>query len=87
MSKEEDEAKVEICRNLSNDLLAVIKKHKPDADEVLTVLCQLYCRIGLAADIEPFCLSHAVSAGLMLCVEEDKEEDEDPQVHWSSAVH
>ena len=86
MSKEEDDARIEKCRNLSDDLLGVIKKHRPDADEVLTVLCQLYCKIGLAAEIEPFCLSHAVSSGLMLCVQEDEENepDEDPKVHWAS---
>ena len=90
MSKDDEIDKtVEKCKSLSNDLLKVIKEHNPEVDVVMSVLCQLYCKIGLSADVDPFCMSHAVSTGIRITLEEQEENepDEDSQVHWSSAVH
>jgi hypothetical protein len=49
----------------------------------------LFCKIGLSAGVDPFCMSHSISMGIRITLEEQEENepDEDSQVHWSSAVH
>lgn len=90
MSKDDEvDIAVEKCKKLSNDLLKVIREHEPDSDVVMSVLCQLFCKIGLSAGVDPFCMSHSVSMGIRITLEEQEENepDDDSQVHWSSAVH
>lgn len=87
MSKEDEvDIAVEKCKKLSNDLLKVIKEHNPEVDVVMSVLCQLFCKIGLSAGVDPFCMSHSVSTGIRITLEEQEEDepDEDPKVHWAS---
>ena len=90
MSKDDEvDIAVEKCKKLSNDLLKVIREHNPEVDVVMSVLCQLFCKIGLSAGVDPFCMSHSVSTGIRITLEEQEENepDDDSQVHWSSAVH
>lgn len=90
MSKEDEvDIAVEKCKSLSNDLLKVIREHNPEVDVVMSVLCQLFCKIGLSANVDPFCMSHSISMGIRITLEEQEENepDDDSQVHWSSAVH
>lgn len=81
MSDEETKLKSELCKKLSLKIVDVFMEDDVEFDIALSVLCQLYVKIGLDFDVNPFGLLSAVSKTLELHLEQGEEPDE-PKVHW-----
>lgn len=86
--KDDDEVKqkAELCKKLSLKIVDVFMEDDVEFDIALSVLCQLYVKIGLDFDVNPFGLLGAISKTLELHLEPDEETDE-TKVHWSSELH
>jgi hypothetical protein len=87
--KDDDEVKqkAERCKKLSLQIVDIFMEDDAEFDVALSVLCQLYVKIGLDFDVNPFSLINAVSAGLQAHLEQEDEKDGEPKVHWSSELH
>jgi hypothetical protein len=81
--KDDDEVKrkAELCKKLSLKIVDVFMEDDVEFDIALSVLCQLYVKIGLDFDVNPFGLLGAISKTLELNLEHREETDE-PKVHW-----
>jgi hypothetical protein len=86
--KDDDEVKrkAELCKKLSLKVVDVFMEDDVEFDIALSVLCQLYVKIGLDFDVNPFGLLGAISKTLELHLEHGEESDE-TKVHWSSELH
>lgn len=84
--KDDDEAKqkAEMCKKLSLKVVDVFMEDDVEFDIALSVLCQLYVKIGLDFDVNPFGLLSAVSKTLELHLETQGEGDGESKVHWQS---
>jgi hypothetical protein len=85
--KDDDEVKqkAELCKKLSLKVVDVFMEDDVEFDIALSVLCQLYVKIGLDFDVNPFGLLGAVSKTLEVHLEAKSIEDEangEPKVHW-----
>jgi len=80
MKDEELKLKAEQVKKLSLQIVDVFMEDDADFDIALSVLCQLYIKIGLDFDVSPFSLINAVSAGLKAHIESDEEDE--AKVHW-----
>ena len=80
MKDEDYKLKSEKVKKLSLKIVDVFMEDDAEFDIALSVLCQLYIKIGLDFDVSPFSLINAVSAGLQAHVE--PEENDEPKVHW-----
>ena len=87
MSDEETKLKAERCKKLSLKVVDVFMEDDAEFDVALSVLCQLYVKIGLDFDVNPFGLLSAVSKTLEVHLETQDKEDGEPKVHWSSELH
>jgi len=87
--KDDDEVKqkAERCKKLSLQIVDVFMEDDAEFDIALSVLCQLYVKIGLDFDVNPFGLLSAVSKTLEVHLETQDKEDGEPKVHWSSELH
>jgi hypothetical protein len=85
MNEEEVKQKAKKCKELSMKIVDIFKEDETDFDIALSVLCQLYTKIGLDFDVSPFGLINAVSTALQMHieVEDEAENNEPPPVHWS----
>ncbi len=85
MNDEEAKLKAKKCKELGMKVIYIFKEADAEFDVALSVLCQLYTKIGLDSDVSPFGLINAVSKSLemQLEVEDEDENDEPPPVHWS----
>jgi len=81
MKDEDYKLKSEKVKKLSLKVVDIFMEDDAEFDIALSVLCQLYIKIGLDFDVSPFSLINAVSAGLQAHVEPDEENDEQ-KVHW-----
>jgi hypothetical protein len=81
MKDDDYKKKAEQVKKLTLQVVDVFMEDNADFDIALSVLCQLYIKIGLDFDVSPFSLINAVSAGLKAHLESDEEDDE-PKVHW-----
>ena len=81
--KDDDEVKqkAEMCKKLSLKIVDVFMEDDVEFDIALSVLCQLYVKIGLDFDVNPFGLLGAISKTLELHLEHGEETDE-TKVHW-----
>jgi hypothetical protein len=81
--KDDDEVKqkAELCKKLSLKIVDVFMEDDVEFDIALSVLCQLYVKIGLDFDVNPFGLLGAISKTLELHLEQGEEPDE-TKVHW-----
>ena len=86
MKDEDYKLKAERVKKLSLKVVDVFMEDDAEFDIALSVLCQLYVKIGLDFDVNPFGLLGAVSKTLELHLEPDEENDEQ-KVHWSSELH
>jgi len=86
MKDDEIKRKAELCKKLSLKVVDVFMEDDVEFDIALSVLCQLYVKIGLDFDVNPFGLIGAVSKTLEAHLEPDEETDEQ-KVHWSSELH
>jgi len=86
MKDEDYKLKAEKVKNLSLKIVDVFMEDDAEFDIALSVLCQLYIKIGLDFDVNPFGLLGAISKTLELHLEPDEENDEQ-KVHWSSELH
>ena len=82
--KDDDEVKqkAERCKKLSLQIVDVFMEDDAEFDIALSVLCQLYVKIGLDFDVNPFGLLSAVSKTLEVHLETQDKEDGEPKVHW-----
>ena len=82
--KDDDEVKqkAERCKKLSLQIVDVFMEDDVEFDIALSVLCQLYVKIGLDFDVNPFGLLSAVSKTLEVHLEQEDEKDGEPKVHW-----
>ena len=78
---DEIEQKAERCKKLSLQIVDVFMEDDVEFDIALSVLCQLYVKIGLDFDVNPFGLLGAISKNLEMHLEQEDEEDE-TKVHW-----
>ena len=87
--KDDDEVKqkAERSKKLSLQIVDVFMEDDAEFDVALSVLCQLYVKIGLDFDVNPFGLLSAVSKTLEVHLETQDKEDGEPKVHWSSELH
>jgi hypothetical protein len=83
MNDEEIKQKAKKCKELSLKIVDIFREEDVEHDVALSVLCQLYTKIGLDSDISPFGLINAVTTGLQMHLEIEDEKDEPPPVHWS----
>ena len=81
MKDEDYKKKEEKVKRLTLQVVDVFMEDDAEFDIALSVLCQLYIKIGLDFDVSPFSLINAVSAGLKVHLESDEEDDE-TKVHW-----
>ena len=81
MNDDEIKQKAERCKKLSLQIVDVFMEEDVEFDIALSVLCQLYVKIGLDFDVNPFGLLGAISKNLEMHLEQDDEEDE-TKVHW-----
>lgn len=86
MKDEDYKLKAEKVKNLSLKIVDVFMEDDAEFDIALSVLCQLYVKIGLDFDVNPFGLLGAISKTLELHLEHGEESDE-TKVHWSSELH
>lgn len=82
MSDEETKLKSEMCKKLSLKIVDIFMEDDVEFDIALSVLCQLYVKIGLDFDVNPFGLLSAVSRTLELHLETQDEGDGESKVHW-----
>ena len=87
MKDEDYKLKAEKVKKLSLKIVDVFMEDDVEFDIALSVLCQLYVKIGLDFDVNPFGLLSAVSKTLELHLETQDKEDGEPKVHWSSELH
>jgi hypothetical protein len=81
MNDEEVKLKAKKCKELSLRIVDIFMEEDVEFDTALSVLCQLYIKVGLDFDVSPFSLINALSAGLQMNLEKD-DETEEPKVHW-----
>jgi hypothetical protein len=81
MNDDEIKQKAERCKKLSLQIIDVFMEEDVEFDIALSVLCQLYVKIGLDFDVNPFGLLGAISKNLEMHLEQEDEEDE-TKVHW-----
>ena len=81
MNDDEIKQKAERCKKLSLQIVDVFMEEDVEFDIALSVLCQLYVKIGLDFDVNPFGLLGAISKNLEMHLEQEDEEDE-TKVHW-----
>jgi hypothetical protein len=82
MKDEDYKLKSEKVKKLSLKVVDVFMEDDVEFDIALSVLCQLYVKIGLDFDVNPFGLLGAVSKTLELHLEQEDEKDGEPKVHW-----
>jgi len=87
MKDEDYKLKSEKVKKLSLKVVDIFMEDDVEFDIALSVLCQLYVKIGLDFDVNPFGLLSAVSKTLEVHLETQDKEDGEPKVHWSSELH
>ncbi len=86
MKDDEVKQKAELCKKLSLKIVDVFMEDDVEFDIALSVLCQLYVKIGLDFDVNPFGLLGAISKTLELHLEQGEEPESGRTCHRSQST-